>query len=724
MQRHPTTPEKITETLEKNYMPYTMSVIRSRAIPEIDGFKPAHRKLLYMMYKRGLLRGKRTKSATIVGETMKLNPHGDAAIYETMVRLTEGNEALLHPFVDSKGNFGKQYSRDMAYAASRYTEAKLAPICEEIFRDIDKNTVDFVDNYDGTMQEPVLLPTAFPNILVSPNMGIAVGMGSKICSFNLREVCEAAIAYLKDENADLREQLLGPDFSTGGLLIEDREAWDKIYETGMGSLRVRGRYTYEKKSNTIEITEIPYTTAVEVIIEKIAELMKAGKIREINDVRDETDLGGLRLTIDLKRGADPEKLMAKLFDKTTLEDAFGCNFNILIDGEPRVMGIKEIMREWTRFRTECIRRACVFDAENKEARLHLLQGLEKILLDIDKAVKIVRGTEDDSMVVPNLMSGFGIDRTQAEFVAEIKLRNFNKDYILKRIAEIEALTSEIAELRRTAESDKLIHKVMTGQLREIAKKYGKLRKTGIIAADEAAPAPPEEDEPDYRVRVFLTRENYFKKIPLTALRSGGAHKLKEGDAIVCEAETGSSQDMLFFSDRRNCYKMRLRDIGDSRLGVMGDYLPNILSMEEGERIIFATPAFDYKGFMLFAFANGKVAKIDMNGYATKTNRKRLTGAYGSGELAGCLYIPAESDVALISTIDKCVVFNTASILTKTSRTAQGVQILMLRRKSILKKMFLPECALKDPEAYRARSLPSSGYYLRGEDGASEQLTLE
>ncbi|MCH5186898.1 MAG: topoisomerase IV [Oscillospiraceae bacterium] len=721
---HYATPEKITETLEKNYMPYTMSVIRSRAIPEIDGFKPAHRKLLFMMYKRGLLRGKRTKSATIVGETMKLNPHGDAAIYETMVRLTEGNEALLHPFVDSKGNFGKQYSRDMAYAASRYTEAKLAPICEEIFRDIEKNTVDFIDNYDGTLQEPVLLPTAFPNILVSPNMGIAVGMGSKICSFNLKEVCDATIAYLKDNKADLREYILGPDFSTGGQLIENPEAWAQVYETGLGSLKVRGKYVYEKKSNTIEITEIPYTTAVEVIIEKIAELMKSGKIREINDVRDETDLGGLRLTIDLKRGTDPDKLMAKLYDKTTLEDSFGCNFNILIDGEPRVMGIKEILKEWTDFRTESIRRMCIFDAENKEARLHLLRGLEKILLDIDKAIRIVRNTPDDSMVVPNLMEGFDIDKIQAEFVAEIKLRNLNKDYILKRTAEIESLVGDIAELRRTAESDKLIHRVIINQLKEIAKKYGKPRKTEIIAAHEVTVAPVEEEKvEDYRVKVFMTKENYFKKIPLTALRNGGTQKLKEGDAVICEAETGNAQDILFFSDQRNCYKMRLSAFGDSKLSVMGDYLPNILGMEEGERIVFATPAYDYKGFMLFAFDSGKVAKIDMNSYATKTNRKRLTGAYGSGNLIGCLYIPEERDVALISTIDKCVVFNTANILTKTSRTAQGVQILTLRRKSLLKAMFLPEDALKTPDSYRAKSLPSSGYYLKGEDGASEQLTL-
>ncbi|MGN1098694.1 MAG: DNA gyrase subunit A [Clostridia bacterium] len=724
MPKHKVTQEGITYTLEKNYMPYAMSVIISRAIPEIDGFKPSHRKLLYMMYKRGLLKGKRTKSATVVGEVMKLNPHGDGAIYETMVRLTEGNEALLHPFVDSKGNFGKQYSRDMAYAASRYTEVKLTPICEEIFRDIDKNTVDFIDNYDGTMKEPVLLPTAFPNILVNPNMGIAVGMASKIASFNLKEVCDATIAYLKDSKADLREYISAPDFSTGGQLIYDKDALDKIYETGTGSVRVRGKYKYEKKSNTIEITEIPYSTCVEVIIEKIADLMKAGKIKEINDVRDETDINGLRLTIDLKRGADPEKLMYKLFDKTTLEDSFGCNFNILIRGEPRVMGIKEILKEWTIFRTDNIRRLCVFDAESKEARLHLLKGLEKILLDIDKAIRIVRNTEDDAMVVPNLMAGFGIDKTQAEFVAEIKLRNLNKDYILKRTSEIESLTKEIADLRKTAESDKLIHKVIIKQLTEISKKYGKPRKTEIITLDELPPAPEEEDVDDYRVKVFMTRDNYFKKVTLVSLRSSGDHKLKDGDEIICCAETGNQQDMLFFSDRQNCYKLRLRDIADCRVSSMGEYLPNILEMEEGERIIFSTPAYDYKGFMLFAFENGKVAKIDMNSYATKTNRKRLTGAYGSGALAGVLYIPEDRDIALISTIEKCVVFNTAAILTKTSRTAQGVQVMTLRRNSLLKAMAIPEERLKSSDGYRARSIPSAGYYLKNEDSATPQMTLE
>ncbi len=717
-------PEGITHTLESNFMQYAMSVILSRAIPEIDGFKPSHRKLLYMMYKRGLLKGKRTKSATVVGEAMKLNPHGDAAIYETMVRLTEGNEALLHPFVDSKGNFGKQYSRDMAYAAPRYTEVKLTPICEEIFRDIDKNTVDFIDNYDGTMTEPVLLPTAFPNILVNPNMGIAVGMASRIASYNLKEVCDATVAYLKDQKADLREYIPGPDFSTGGYLVYDKDALDQIYETGTGSIKLRGKYIYNPKTNTLEITEIPYSTCVEVIIEKIAELMKAGKIKEINDVRDETDINGLRLTIDLKRGADPEKLMQKLYDKTTLEDSFGCNYNILTGGEPKVLGIKEIIAEWTDFRTESLRRMCVYDAENKEARLHLLQGLEKILLDIDKAIYIVRHTEEDSMVVPNLMAGFGIDKIQAEFVAEIKLRNLNKDYILKRTAEIESLTAEIADLRKTAGSEKLIHKLIIKQLTEIEKKYAKPRKTQIITVEDV-PVPDEEDDTgDYRVRVFMTRDNYFKKVTLVSLRSSGEHKLKEGDEIICTAEASNKQDMLFFSDRQNCYKLKLKDIGDTRVSSMGDYLPNILDMEDGERIVYSTPAFDYKGFMLFAFSSGKIAKIDMNSYATKTNRRRLTGAYGKGDLIGAMYIPADRDIALLSSIDKCLVFNTAAILTKTSRTAQGVQVMTLRRKSLLKTMALPEDCLKSSDGYRSRSLPSAGCYLKDEDSASVQIKLE
>ena len=717
------TQEGITETLEKNYMPYAMSVIISRAIPEIDGFKPSHRKLLYTMYKMKLLGSTRTKSANVVGQTMKLNPHGDAAIYETMVRLTEGNQALLHPFVDSKGNFGRQYSRDMAYAASRYTEVKLMPICNEIFGDIDKNTVEFVDNYDGTMKEPTLLPTAFPNILVNPNQGIAVGMASNIASFNLREICEATEAYIKDPKADLSEYIKGPDFSTGAFLLRDDEALGKIYETGRGSVRVRSKYSYVKKQNIIEITEIPYSTTVEAIIDKLAELIKGGKLREINDVRDETDKTGLKITLELKRGTDPEKLMARLFKLTPLEDSYSCNFNILIGGEPRVMGIREILHEWILFRTDCIRRRLNFDIDKKEERLHLLQGLEKILLDIDKAIYIVRNTPEDSQVVPNLMEGFGIDEIQAEFVAEIKLRNLNKDYIVKRTSEIEKLISEIAALRKTAGSDARIRKLISSQLAEISKKYGKDRKTVVIDAPQTEADPEESYIEDYNVKVFMTRDNYFKKITLVSLRAAAEQKLKEGDAILCEAEATNKTDMLFFSDRQNVYKMRLYDIADTKASALGDYLPNIIGTEPGEKIVYATPAYDYSGFMLFAFQSGKVAKIDMKSYETKTNRKRLTGAYGKGELVAALYCAEERKIALLSNIDKCVVFNTADILTKTSRSSQGVQVMTMRRKSLLRDMAVPESCLKSTDGYDARSIPSSGYYLKDEDSKAVQLSL-
>ena len=713
----------ITETLEKNYMPYAMSVIISRAIPEIDGFKPSHRKLLYTMYKMGLLNGNRTKSANVVGQTMRLNPHGDAAIYETMVRLTEGNMALLHPLVDSKGNFGRQYSRDMAYAASRYTEVKLMPVCSEIFGDIDKNTVDFIDNYDGTMKEPQLLPTAFPNILVNPNQGIAVGMASNIASFNLREICNATIAYMKDKNCDISEFIKGPDFSTGGYLIKDDEALSKIYETGRGSVKIRAKYVYDKKNNVIEITNIPYTTTVEAIIEKIVELIKTGKMRDLNDVRDETDKTGLKLTFELKRGVDPEKLMARLFKMTPLEDSFGCNFNVLINGEPQVLGVRALLGHWVDFRMDCIRRRVLFDIEKKSARLELLQGLEKILLDIDKAIHIVRNTPDDSMVVPNLMEGFGINKTQAEFVAEIKLRNLNKDYIVKRIAEIENLMAEIEDLKKTAESDGRIKKIISKQLGEIAEKYGKDRLTEVIEADGESENIEAVQIEDYNVRVFMTRDNYFKKITLVSLRAASEQKLKEGDVMLCEAEATNKMDMLFFSDKQNVYKMRLYDISDTKASALGDYIPNIIEMEPDEKIIYATPAYSYSGFMLFAFKSGKVAKIDMKSYETKTNRKRLTGAYGKGELVSILYVPEEREVALLSNIDKCVVFNTKDILTKTSRSSQGVQVMTMRRKSLLKRMDFPENCLKSVEGYQARTIPSSGYYLKDEDSATVQLSL-
>ncbi len=714
----------ITKTLKENYMPYAMSVIVSRAIPEIDGFKPSHRKLLYTMYDMGLLKGGRTKSANIVGQTMRLNPHGDQAIYETMVRLTEGHEALLHPFVDSKGNFGKQYSRDMAYAASRYTEAKLSPIAAEVFRDIDKNTVDFVDNYDSTRKEPSLLPSAFPNILVNPNQGIAVGMASNIASFNLKEVCAAAKALMKDEKAVLSDYITGPDFSTGAFLLRDDDAFNQIYETGRGSVRLRAKYIYDKKNNLIEITEIPYTTSTEAIIDKLAELIKAGKLKEINDVRDETDKTGLKLTIELKRGTDSEKLMSKLFRLTPLEDSFSCNFNVLISGEPMVLGVRGILKHWIDFRIDCTRRRLVFDAEKKEARLHLLLGLREILLDIDKAIEIVRNTEEDAMVVPNLMAGFNIDQIQAEYVAEIKLRNLNRDYIIKRTEEIENLTKDIQFLREAAESPRKIKKIISDELTEIEKKYGKDRKTILIEPSDSVEEDVIEEIPDYNVKVFMTKENYFKKITLVSLRSGGEHKFKEGDEMLLEFEASNKMDMLFFSDKQNVYKMRLNDIKDTKASAMGEYLPNLLNMEPGEKIVYCVPTSLYDGFMLFAFTNGKIAKIDMQGYATKTNRKRLTGGFSGKEpLANALYIKEECLIAAFSSTGKCVVFDTKDVLAKTSRTSQGVQVMTLRKKATLASIAPAAESLSEPTAYKARSLPSSGYFLKDEDSGKQQLTL-
>ncbi|MDO4562342.1 MAG: DNA topoisomerase (ATP-hydrolyzing) subunit A [Clostridia bacterium] len=717
--------ERITRTLETNYMPYAMSVIISRAIPEIDGFKPSHRKLLYTMYKMGLLKGPRTKSANIAGQTMHLNPHGDAAIYETMVRLTEGNGALIHPFVDSKGNFGRVYSRKLVYAASRYTEAKLAPICEEIFRDIDKNTVDFTDNYDATTTEPLLLPAAFPNILISPNLGVAVGMASNIPSFNLREVCAAACAYIEDEGIDLADYIMGPDFATGGDMLRDEAALRRIFDTGRGSVRVRGRYRYDKKNHIIEIYEIPYTTKIEDIISKVIEQIRANKIKEVNDIRDETDINGLRIAIDLKKGTDPDAFMTRLCKITTFEDVFSANINVLIDGEPRVMGIKELLGEWLRFRTSCVRRALVFDAEKKEDRLHLLKGLEKILLDIDKAIQIVRSTSEDAMVVPNLMEGFGIDKIQAEFVAEIKLRNLNRDYILKRTAEIEQLTKDIADLRKTVGSDRLVQKIISKQLKDIAQKYGKDRITGIIEPSEVEDVQVETFVEDYNLKVFMTRDNYFKKISLVSLRGADVQKLKENDEIICEAEATNRTDMLFFSDRQNVYKTRLYDMADTKASALGDYLPNILDMEDGEKIVFATPAFDYSGFILFAYKNGKMAKITMESYRTKTNRKRLTSGFGNkSPLVGAMYLPSDMLVAAFSDIGKCVVFDTASIATKQSRSSQGVTVMTLRRKSNLRAIALPEASLTtDILSYKARSIPSAGYYLKDEDAGRKQLSL-
>lgn len=709
--------QKITDTLEENYMPYAMSVIISRAIPEIDGFKPSHRKLLYTMYKMGLLRGNRTKSANIVGETMKLNPHGDMAIYDTMVRLTRGNAALLHPLVDSKGNFGKQYSRDMSCAAPRYTEAKLDSFCSEIFGDIDRDTVDFTDNYDGTMKEPVLLPVSLPTILLNANQGIAVGMASNICSFNLKELCESTIALLKNPGADIGDILLAPDFPGGGILLYDRAAMQEIYKTGRGSFRVRSKYGFDKKNNCIEITEIPYTTTSEAIIDKIVDLIKDNKIREIADIRDETDLKGLKITIDLKRGTDPDKLMTKLYKMTPLQDSFACNFNILIDGAPRVMGVYEILDEWIKFRTNCIKRRLSFDIKKKSEKLHLLLGLREILLDIDKAIKIVRDTEEDDRVVPNLMEGFGIDEIQAEYVAEIKLRNLNKQYILKRLEETEDLQKEIAHLKEILGSEKEVKKLIRENLKEIAKKYGCPRKTEIIEENEAPVYAEDEYIEDYNLRIFLTRANYFKKISLVSLRSASEQKLKEDDEIIAEFESVNRADVVFISDRQNAYKARLSDIADCKASAWGEFLPNVLNMPEDEKILYCVPTQDYSGNMLFAFENGKVAKVPLASYATKTNRKKLQNAYGSASpLISALFLPEDGDIALFSDSGKLMVINTSEIPLKTTRSTQGVQVMRMKKGCVLSKMTAAQNAgLSEFEAYRAKSLPSGGYYPKGGD---------
>ncbi len=716
---NPPIEQHITDTLEQNYMPYAMSVIISRAIPEIDGFKPSHRKLLYTMYKMGLINGNRTKSANVVGQTMKLNPHGDAAIYETMVRMTSGNEALLHPFVDSKGNFGKQFSRDMAYAAARYTEVKLDAICNELFGEIDKNTVDFMDNYDGTMKEPVLLPVTFPTILVNPNQGIAVGMASNICSFNLRELCEATVQIIKNEKSDIRSIMPAPDFSTGAYLLLDEAEIDKIYETGRGSVRLRAKYTFDKKNNCIEIFEIPYTTATEVIIDRVVELIKANKIREITDIRDETDLGGLKLTIDLKRGTDPDKLMARLYKLTTLEDTFSCNFNILIDGQPRVMGVREILVEWTRFRKKCISRRIAFDIQNKKDKLHLLLGLKKILLDIDKAVRIVRETELDEEVVPNLMAGFGIDKVQAEFVAEIKLRNLNKQHILKRTAETDALAEEIEKLTYTLEHDSEIKKLIIASLRETAKKFGKDRKTEIIEGEEVETVSEIEEVEDYNVKIFFTRDNYLKKISLVSLRSAAEQKLKEGDEIISVFDASNRWDVLLFSNQQNVYKLRLSDVTDCKASALGEFLPNLLGLEGDERIVYAVPTDKYTGYMLFGFENGKIAKTEMQSYATKLNRKKLTSAYsGASSLIDILYIPEDTHVTLWSTSGKVLTLHTENLEPKSTRATQGVQVMRMKKGHTLSSMVL---ATEETLQYKSRNIPSGGYYPAEEKAAEEDV---
>ena len=718
--------QRITDTLETNYMPYAMSVIVSRAIPEIDGFKPSHRKLLYTMYKMGLLTGSRTKSANIVGQTMRLNPHGDAAIYETMVRLAKGNETLLHPFVDSKGNFGKVYSRDMAYAAARYTEAKLDPICAEVFKDIDSDTVDMVDNYDATMKEPALLPTTFPNVLVSANQGIAVGMASNICSFNLREVCDTAIALMKNPDHDILETLPGPDFSTGGELLFDEAATREIYSTGRGSFKLRAKWRYVKDGNLIEITEIPYTTATEVIMDKVAELIKAGKIKEIADMRDETDLGGLKLTIDLKRGVDPEKLMQKLFRLTPLQDSFPCNFNILIAGMPRVMGVGEILDEWTAWRTDCVKRRIFFQIQKKEDRLHLLKGLERILLDIDKAIAIIRETELENEVVPNLMIGFGIDEIQANYVAEIKLRNINKEYILKQTRAIDDLEGEIADLRDTLNSPRKLKNVIIKELQAVADKFGQPRRTEILY-DAQETAPEEEDDvPDYGVTVFVSKEGYLKKMTAQSLRMSGEQKFKEGDSLSFSRETTNRAEFLVFTDRYQCYKSRLSDFDDGKASQLGDYLPQKLGFEAGENLVALVFCGDYKGFILFFFENGKAAKVPLSAYETKTNRKKLTGAYSDkSPLIKAVALDADEQMVVYSTDGRAAIFSTAQLLPKTTRNTQGVAVMTLKKKATLRDaVLLTQSGIVNESRYRTKTIPSAGAVLKEEDSAEKQQTFE
>ena len=717
--------QPITDTLEVNYMPYAMSVIVSRAIPEIDGFKPSHRKLLYTMYKMGLLTGARTKSANIVGQTMRLNPHGDAAIYDTMVRLSKGYGALLHPFVDSKGNFGKVYSRDMAWAASRYTEAKLAPICAELFRDLDQDAVDFVDNYDNTMKEPALLPTTFPNILVSANSGIAVGMASQFCGFNLKEVCDTTIAYLKNPDCDLMETLLAPDFPTGGELIYDANTIREIYETGRGSVRVRAKYRYVKEENLIEIYEIPYSTTVEAILDKVAELIKAGRAKEIADMRDETDLSGLKLAIDLKRGTDPDKLMTKLYKLTPLEDAFACNFNVLIAGVPKVLGVRQILEEWTAWRTESVRRRVYFVMKKKQDKLHLLKGLKRILLDIDKAIKIIRETEEESEVIPNLMIGFGIDQVQAEYVAEIKLRNINKEYILKRVQETDALRDEIEDLEDILAKPQRIRKILVDELTAVAAKYGEPRRTTIVYGHEL-PVYEEEQAEEYPVHIFLSREGYFKKISPQSLRMSSDQKFKEGDSLRQSFETTSNAEIMFFTDQHQVYKTRLGEFEDSKASVLGEYLPAKLGMDPGESVIYAVlPGADYAGTLLFFFENGKVARVELSAYQTTSNRRKLTGAYSDKAPLCCIRrVDEEGELAVYSSEPRCLIFHTALLAPKTTRTTQGVAVMNLKPKYHLERVTtVEESAISNLSRYRVRAIPAAGALLRQEDTEERQLGL-
>ena len=717
--------QPITATLDENYMPYAMSVIVSRAIPEIDGFKPSHRKLLYTMYKMGLLTGNRTKSANIVGQTMRLNPHGDQAIYETMVRLAKGNESLLHPFVDSKGNFGKVYSRDMAYAASRYTEAKLAPICAELFRDLDCDAVDFVDNYDNTTKEPALLPTTYPNVLVSANQGIAVGMASQICGFNLGEVCDTTIQLLKNPDHDIATTLLAPDFSTGGQILCDPEELGRIYETGRGGVKVRAKYRYIKSENIIEIFEIPYSTSLEAILDKVSELMKAGKIKEISDMRDETDLSGLKLAIDLKRGVDPDKLMQKLFRLTPLQDTVSCNFNILIAGMPRVLGVKALLEEWLAWRTECVRRRVYFVLHKKQEKLHLLQGLKRILLDIDKAIEIIRQTEEEAEVVPNLMIGFGIDQVQAEYVAEIKLRNINKEYILKRVQETAALEEEIEDLEDTLQKPARIRKIIVGELEDVRKKYAQPRKTEIIFSHEAEYEEEPEETPDYPVTLFLSREGYFKKITAQSLRMSGEQKFKEGDELFRRVEATNNTELMFFTDHQQVYKVRAADFADGKASLLGDYLPTKLGMDEDEKVIDLVLPGDYSGHVLFFFENGKCARVALSAYATTSNRRKLTGAYSDkSPLAALVPLTEDRELALISTEPRALLLHTALLAPKTTRSTQGVAVMNMKPRYHLERVCtLEESGITNLARYRVRSIPAAGALLREEDQGREQMTL-
>ena len=716
--------QKIVSTIQENYMPYAMSVILSRAIPEIDGFKPSHRKLLYTMYKMGLLTGARTKSANIVGATMKLNPHGDAPIYDTMVRLSRGYEALLHPYVDSKGNFGKFYSRDMAWAASRYTEAKLDVICNELFRDIDKDAVDFMDNYDNTMKEPTLLPATFPSVLVNANTGIAVGMASSICSFNLREICETTAALIKDPDHDIKSTLPAPDFIGAGQIIYNEKAIDDIYRTGKGSIKVRSKYEYDKSANCIDITAIPPTTTCEAIIEKVIDLVKGGKAKEISDIRDETGRDGLKITIDLKRGVDPDKLMAKLFRFTTLEDSFSCNFNVLIGGVPRVLGVKDLLNEWTAFRIECIRRRTYFELGKKTDKLHLLKGLEVILLDIDKAIKIVRETEEESEVVPNLMIGFGIDQIQAEYVAEIKLRHLNREYILKRTQEIEDLEKEIAELESILKSKTKIKNIIVKELKEVADKYGKPRKSLIIYEDETNYVEEAEEIPDYAVNFFFTKEGYFKKITPLSLRMSGEQKLKEGDEISEVIEGTNGCDLLFFTNKCQVYKAKANDFGDTKASVLGEYIPAKLSMDEGETAVKMVVTKDYKGFLIFGYENGKLGKVPLESYATKTNRKKLANSYSDkAPLADMEFFAEEGEALLESSSGRLLIVNTADIAMKTSRTTQGVAVMKQKKGHRLMSVKKYEAGtFKNEKRFKIKTIPSMGAIPTAEE-QGEQLSL-